>query len=49
MYLGQLPYKAIIRKKKNSSPTDSKGMPEIMPKKRLKLSFKMREVINKMI
>lgn len=48
MYLGQLPYKAIIRKKKkNNIPTDSKGMPEIMPKKRLK-QFKTREAINKM-
>lgn len=41
MYLGQLPYKVIIRKKKKNKEqnhilTDSKSMPESHAKKRIK-------------
>lgn len=39
MYLGQLPYKAIIREKKNNIPTDCKITSETMTKEKTKAEF----------
>lgn len=39
MYLGQLPYKAIIRKKKNNIPTDHKTTSETITKEKIKAEF----------
>lgn len=54
MYLGQHPYKVIIRKKKNKeqnqSPTDSKSMPESHSKRDQNIIFQNElRSINKMI